>query len=283
VITAAKRLPIVLIWWRSPQLTGTLSVLGGIALWQLFYDGLAHTHYFQAYAINHFLVSPWQVAQSFVELYRSGELIRNCYFSFLEFFYGFLLAMVVGVPFGFILATQPKINNYLDPWISCIYATPRVALAPIIVVWFGLGIFPTSLVVFLGAVFPILLNTYTGIKSVRQNLIDVVRAFGGSRTQIFFKVMIPDAIPAIIAGMRLAVGRAVIGVVVGELFGAEAGLGFMVYLYSQRFMPGPVFVGIVVLIVFGIVAFVALERLQRWISPWYTHQLQHQVQGMEME
>jgi len=283
VITAVKRLPLIPTWWRSPQLTGTLSVLGGIALWQLLYDGLAHTSYFQAYAIDRFLASPWQVAQSFVELYRSGELIRNCYFSFLEFFYGFVLAMVIGVPFGFILATQPKINNYLDPWISCIYATPRVALAPIIVVWFGLGIFPTSLVVFLGAVFPILLNTYTGIKSVRQNLIDVVRAFGGSRTQIFFKVMIPDAIPAIIAGMRLAVGRAVIGVVVGELFGAEAGLGFMVYLYSQRFMPGPVFVGIVVLIVFGIVAFVALERLQRWISPWYTHQLQRQVQGMEME
>jgi NitT/TauT family transport system permease protein len=283
VITAAKKLPLVPIWWRSPQLTGTLSVLGGIALWQLFYDGLAHTSYFQAYSIDHFLASPAQVAQSFVDLYLSGELVRNCYFSFLEFFYGFVLAMVIGVPFGFILATQPKINNYLDPWISCIYATPRVALAPIIVVWFGLGIFPTSVVVFLGAVFPILLNTYTGIKSVRQNLIDVVRAFGGSRTQIFFKVMIPDAIPAIIAGMRLAVGRAVIGVVVGELFGAEAGLGFMVYLYSQRFMPGPVFVGIVVLVVFGIAAFVALEKLQRWISPWYTHQLQHQVQGLEME
>ncbi|MGE5217522.1 MAG: ABC transporter permease [Chloroflexota bacterium] len=280
---AVKTAPWSLSLRRSPQFTGTLSVLAGIALWQLLYDGLTHTSYFQAYAIDHFLASPWQVAQSFVELYRSGELIRNCYFSFLEFFYGFVLAMVIGVTFGFILATQPKINNYLDPWISCIYATPRVALAPIIVVWFGLGIFPTSVVVFLGAVFPILLNTHTGIKSVRQNLIDVVRAFGGSRAQIFFKVMIPDAIPAIIAGMRLAVGRAVIGVVVGELFGAEAGLGFMVYLYSQRFMPGPVFVGIVVLVVFGIAAFVALETLQRWISPWYTHQLQHQVQGMEME
>jgi NitT/TauT family transport system permease protein len=95
--------------------------------------------------------------------------------------------------------------------------------------------------------------------------------------------MIPDATPAIIAGMRLAVGRAVIGVVVAELFGAEAGLGFMVYLYSQRFLPGPVFVGIVVLVVFGIAAFIALEKLQRWVSPWYAYQLQQRVQGMEME
>lgn len=268
--------------WRSPRLSGALSVLAGIALWQLFYDGLARTAYFEAYAINHFFASPWQVAQSFVVLYQSGELLRNCTYSFLEFFYGFLLAVVVGVPFGFLLATQDKINNFLDPWISCIYATPRVALAPIVVVWFGLGIFPTSIVVFLGAVFPILLNTYTGIKSVRQNLVEVVRAFGGSRWQVFLKVMIPDATPAIIAGMRLAVGRAVIGVVVGELFGAEAGLGFMVYFYSQRFLPGPVFVGIVILVVFGILAFVALEKLQRWMSPWYAYQLQ-QVRGMEME
>jgi NitT/TauT family transport system permease protein len=283
VITAVKKAPLLRLSWRSPQASGALSVLAGIALWQLVYDGLARTGYLQVYAIDHFFVSPWQVVESFAELYRSGELVRNCYFSFLEFFYGFLLSVVVGVPFGFLMATQEKLNNFLDPWVSCIYATPRVALAPIVVVWFGLGIFPTSLVVFLGAVFPILLNTYTGIKSVRRNLIDVVRAFGGSRRQIFLKVMIPDATPAIIAGMRLGVGRAVIGVVVGELFGAEAGLGSMVYLYSQRFQPGPVFVGIIILVVFGILTFVAVEKLQRWLSPWYAYQLQRKVQGMEME
>jgi ABC-type nitrate/sulfonate/bicarbonate transport system permease component len=283
VSAAAKRAPIPTFWRRPSPMVSTLSVLAGIVLWQLFYDALARTDYFAAYGINHFFSSPWQVAQSFVELYRSGELVRNCYYSFLEFFYGFLMAIAVGVPFGFLMATQEKINNFLDPWVSCIYATPRVALAPIVVVWFGLGIFSNSLVVFLGAVFPILLNTYTGIKSVRRNLIEVVRAFGGSRWQIFLKVMIPDATPAIITGMRLAVGRAVIGVVVAELFGAEAGLGFMVYLYSQRFLPGPVFVGIVVLVAFGILAFVALEKLQRWMSPWYAYQLQQQATGMEME
>ena len=281
--SAARQDPLLPAWLRSSRAIGTLSVLVGIAIWQLAYDALARTVYFQAYLINHFFASPWQVMETLVELYRNGELVRNCYFSFLEFLYGFLLAVGVGVPFGFIMATQKKLDNFLDPWVSCIYATPRVALAPIIVVWFGLGIFPASLIVFLGAVFPILLNTYTGIKSVRQNLVDVVKAFGGSSTQIFFKVMIPDATPAIIAGMRLAVGRAIIGVVVAELFGAEAGLGFMVYFYSQRFMPGPVFVGIVILVIFGILTFVALEKLQQWLSPWYSYQLQQQVEGMEME
>lgn len=283
MIAVTQKAPLIRARLRSPKNTGALSVLAGILLWQFSYDALARTVYFSAYGVDHFFASPWQVVQSFVELYQSGELARNCYFSFLEFLYGFLLAIAVGVPFGFLMATQDKLNNFLDPWVSSIYATPRVALAPIIIVWFGLGIFPSSLVVFLGAVFPILLNTYTGIKSVKPNLIEVVRAFGGSPYQVFFKVMIPDATPAIIAGMRLAVGRAVIGVVVAELFGAEAGLGFMVYLYSQRFMPGPVFVGIVILVVFGIAAFVALEKLQRWLSPWYAYQLQQRLQGTEME
>ncbi len=270
-------------WLRSSRMIGAYSVIAGIGLWQLAYQILEQTPYFEAYAINHFLASPIQVISTFGELYRSGELIQHAYFSFLEFVYGFLLAVAVGIPLGFIMATQKKINYYLDPWVSCIYATPRVALAPIIMVWFGLGIFPSSLVVFLGAVFPILLNTYTGIKSVRQNLIDVVKAFGGSYLQVFFKVMIPDATPAIITGLRLAVGRAVIGVVVAEWFGAEAGLGFMVYFYAQLFQPGPVFVGMVVLIVFGILSFTVLEKVQGWLSPWYTYQLRQQAEGMEME
>jgi NitT/TauT family transport system permease protein len=275
--------PLIPAWLRSSQMVAAYSVIVGIGLWQLGYESLARSYYFKAYAINHFLASPWQVIQTFGELYQSGELIRHCYFSLLEFVYGYLLAIAVGVPVGFIMATQRKINFYLDPWVSCLYATPRVALAPIIVVWFGLGIFPSSLVVFLGAVFPILLNTYTGIKSVRQNLVEVVRAFGGSTCQVFFKVMIPDATPAIIAGLRLAVGRAVIGVVVAELFGAEAGLGYMVYFYSQRFQPGPVFVGIVILVIFGILTFIALEKVQGWLSPWYSYQSQQRIQGSDME
>ena len=281
--SVAKREPLVQTWLRSSRMIAAGSVIVGIGVWQLAYEALARTHYFKAYAIYHFLASPLQVIQTFGDLYRSGELFRHSYFSLLEFVYGFLLAVVIGIPVGFIMATQKKINYYLDPWVSCIYATPTVALAPIIMVWFGLGIFPNSLVVFLGAVFPILLNTYTGIKSVRRNLIEVVRAFGGSPMQVFFKVMIPDAAPAIITGLRLAVGRAVISVVVAELFGAEAGLGYMVYFYSQRFLPGPVFVGIVVLVIFGILTFTLLEKAQGWLSPWYAHQVKRQTHRMEME
>jgi NitT/TauT family transport system permease protein len=269
--------------WRTSQLYAFCSIFAGIALWQIGYMLLARSYLFDALGINLFLSSPLQVAVSFGELIGNGELITHSYASFLEFSYGYLLAIVVGIPLGVLMATNKKVNYYLDPWVSSLYATPRVALAPIIIIWFGLGIFSKALIVFLGAVFPILINSYTGIKSVRENLIEVVKAFGGNNMQVFFKVMIPDAIPAIITGLKLAVGRAVIGVVVAEWFGAEAGLGAMVYLYSQVFQPAPVFVGIVVLIFFGHFAFVLLERVQSWISPWYQFQMEKQVSGIEME
>ena len=268
---------------RSSQLYAFCSILGGIVLWQIGYMLLARSYLFEALAINLFLSSPVGVAQSFVELLGTGELLTHSYASFIAFSYGYLLATVVGIPLGVLMATTKKANYYLDPWVSSIYATPRVALAPVIIIWFGLGLFSKALIVFLGAVFPILLNTYTGIKSVKENLIEVVEAFGGSNMQVFFKVMLPDAIPAIISGLRLAVGRAVIGVVVAEWFGTEAGLGYMVYDYSMVFRPAPVFVGIVVLIAFGHLAFVILERIQRWISPWYQFQLEKEVEGMGLE
>jgi NitT/TauT family transport system permease protein len=270
--------------FSSAALVGFVSVVTGIVLWQVSYEALLRTPVFKAYSLQLFFASPLQVLHSFVELSRSGELAVDCYYSFVEFLYGFLLAIVVGIPLGVVMATVRKINYFLDPWVSTIYATPRIALAPIIMVWFGLGFFSKALVVFLGAVFPILLNTYTGIQSVSPNLIELVRAFGGSRVQVFFKVMLPDAIPAIMTGVKLAVGRAVIGVVVAEWFGAEAGIGYMVYLYAQLFQPGGVFVGIIVLIVFGHVSFTCLEWIQNWISPWYRYQLrQRAAEGTEME
>jgi NitT/TauT family transport system permease protein len=269
--------------WPLSRLYAVWSVLAGIVLWQIGYEILSRTVLFETLAINLFLSSPWQIVRTFGELISTGELITHCTVSFLEFSYGYVLAVVVGIALGVLMATVKKINYYLDPWVSSVYATPRVALAPVIVIWFGLGIFSKALIVFLGAVFPILINTYTGIKSVRENLIEVVKAYGGSSMQVFFKVMIPDAIPAIITGLRLAVGRAVIGVVVAEWFGAEAGLGAMVFLYSQVFQPAPVFVGIVILIVFGHLAFVLLDRAQRWVSPWYQFQVEKKVGGLEME
>ena len=269
--------------WFSPRLVSFYSVAGGLLLWEILFDLIARTSLYESFAIGHFLSSPVRIVQTFIEFLSNGELLEHCYFSLLEFVYGYLLAVAVGIPLGALMALRRKLNHFLDPWVSCLYATPRVALAPLVMIWFGLGIIPNSLIVFLGAVFPILLNTYTGIKSVQDNLVEVARAFGGSPLQIFFKVMLPDAIPAIMAGLRLAVGRAVIGVVVAEWFGAEAGLGYMVYFYAQLFQPGPVFVGIVILVIFGHLAFICLERIQNWISPWHKLQGQAQIAGMEME
>src|SRR5207302_706305 len=138
-----------------------------------------------------------------------------------------------------------------NPWIVTIYSTPRLALAPLVLIWFGIGTFSRALIVFLGAVFPIIFNTYTGIRGVRESLIEVVRSLGGSRLQIFTKVMLPDATPALISGLRLAVERGVIGVVVAEWFGASSGLGYLIYHAAQTFDPATVFSGIIVLVALG--------------------------------
>ncbi|MBI2369570.1 MAG: ABC transporter permease [Deltaproteobacteria bacterium] len=253
------------------QVLGALSLAAGLVAWQLAYDLFIQR--------SLFISSPTKIVATFWRLLKEGELYPHIWASGAEFAYGYVLSVVVGIPLGFFMATNRKINHYLDPWVAALYATPRIALAPLVVIWFGIGLFSKSLIVFLGAVFYIILNTYTGIRGVRENLIEVVKAFGGSRIQVFFKVMVPDAIPAIITGMRLAVGRGIIGVVVAEWFGATAGLGYMVYYYSQVFQPSEVLVGIGLLTAIGYVSFYLLERLQQWISPWYQIQIERELGG----
>lgn len=250
----------------SARRTAVLSLLAGLLLWEALFDLVIHR--------SLFLASPLQILNALWELSVTGELLRHLSASAQEFVVGYLLAAAVGIPVGFFMATNRKVNHLLDPWISAIYCTPRIALAPLVIIWFGIGTYAKGLIVFLGAVFPIILNTYTGIKGVRENLIEVVRSLGGTRLQIFTKVMIPDATPAIIGGLRLAVERGVIGVVVAEWFGATAGLGYLIYYASQTFNPSSVFAGIVVLVSVGWAMFSLLGWIQHWVAPWYERKIE---------
>ncbi len=256
---------------QTARRNAVLSLLAGFLLWEALFDLVVHR--------SLFLASPLQILQALRELIETGELFRHLSASAKEFFLGYLLAATVGIPLGFVTATRRKINNFLDPWISAVYSTPRIALAPLVIIWFGIGTFAKGLIVFLGAVFPVILNTYTGIKGVRENLVEVVRSLGGTRWQIFTKVMIPDASPAIIGGLRLAVERGVIGVVVAEWFGATAGIGYLIYYSAQTFNPAVVFAGIVVLVSLGWAMFALLGWIQRWVAPWYGRKVES---GMEV-
>jgi NitT/TauT family transport system permease protein len=159
-------------------------------------------------------------------------------------------------------------RTIFTPWVSAIYSTPIVALSPLLILWFGLGLASKVVVVFVVAVFPVLVNTQAGIESADEGLIETARAFGARRTQIFTKVLLPASVPFIVAGLRLGVGRGLVGVVVAELFGATSGLGYMITVASQVFDMGGLFAAVVILAAAGVISTEAIKMLERRLAPW---------------
>ncbi|HEX8967244.1 MAG TPA: ABC transporter permease, partial [Chloroflexota bacterium] len=190
----------------------------------------------------------------FLALAASGELQRNILVSLNEFFVGFAVAAVFGVALGIALASSETVKDFVDPWVSAVYATPTVALAPLFIFVFGIDAASKMAVVFLLAVFPIVINTATGMRSTDQIYIEAARSFSANRAQIFTKVLIPSALPFIVAGLRLGIGRGLVGVVVGEFIGARAGLGYMIFRSSQGFQIDAMWVGVFLLAGTGVLS-----------------------------
>jgi NitT/TauT family transport system permease protein len=165
------------------------------------------------------------------------------------------------------------VKDFLDPWVSAVYATPTVALAPLFIFVFGIDAASKMAVVFLLAVFPIVINTATGIRSTEQIYIDAARSFSANRGQIFTKVLIPSALPFIVAGLRLGIGRGLVGVVVGEFIGARAGLGYMIFRSSQGFEIDAMWAGVFLLAGTGVLSVIVLQKVERRLAPWRRFEL----------
>ena len=192
----------------------------------------------------------------------------DIYISASEFVIGFSLAVLFGIPLGFLLGWNQKLNAMFDPFISALYATPRVALLPLIILWLGIGVKSIIAVVFLGAVFPILVNAITGVKTIDENLLLCARSFGARDRQILTTLALPSSVPFLIAGMRLAVGRGLVGVVVGELMASRAGIGHMMSRAGATFQTDKFFVGVVILAVTGYLLTELLRRLETHFESW---------------
>jgi NitT/TauT family transport system permease protein len=243
------------------RLTAALSVFVGLALWELAGRFLVQNKLF--------LATPLQALGKIGATLSSGELQYHAWVSTQEFVIGFVIASLVGILIGLFIARSEPIANALNPWVSGIYATPVVAIAPLFILWFGIGIWSKVAVVISLVVFPVIINTEVGIRSADKQLIEMVRAFGATPTQVFWKVSLPAATPFILAGLRLGVGRGLIGVVVGELFGARAGLGVMIVQASEVFDMPLLFAGILVLAAAGIVMTAGFRALERYLVPWH--------------
>jgi NitT/TauT family transport system permease protein len=219
-----------------------------------------------------YLPPPSAILQAFVTTTRSGELPRQLWQTASVLFLGFGLAIVSGMAVGIAMGMFATLRRILDPYVNAFYAMPTVALVPLVIIWLGLGFEAKVFLTWLVAVFPVIINAQIGVMNVPAAFIETARAFGCDRWQVFRRVILHAAIPFFIAGIRLGLGRALVGVVVAEMFTALAGLGYMVVFYGNTFRTAEVFVPIVVLAILSIAITKVIYRMERWIAPWRTVQ-----------
>jgi NitT/TauT family transport system permease protein len=236
------------------------SILGGLLLWEIVGRVIVNSQLF--------LAAPSQVVAAVIRLAESGELQKHMWVSGSEFVLGYVSASIIGVALGLLIASFAPAKQALQPWVSGLYATPTVALAPLFILWFGVGIYSKVVVVGLLVVFPVIINTEAGLRMTNSHLIEMVKSFGASSRQIFLKVSLPSALPFIFAGLKLGIGRGLIGVVVAEMFGARAGLGQLISQSAETFNMPELFAGVSILAVAGIVLTSGFQGLEARLIPW---------------
>lgn len=237
------------------------SVLAGLVFW----------HFIATTVINDttFLVSPIVVVTTGYEmLFVNGELYPHLFASSWIFFYGFVLAIVAGVPLGFVMALSPVVRDYVTPWMTTLYTTPRIAFAPVLLLWFGVGGGAKVSIVFLGCVFPILINSYYGMRVVNREYVELARSFRLHSRALFFKILLPASVPFVLAGVRLAIGRGLTGVAIAEWFGATEGLGYLIFFAGQTLNIPILFVGVATFAALGIFGFEIIRRVEAYATPW---------------
>lgn len=166
------------------------------------------------------------------------------------------------------MAQWPLVEYILDPFVNAFYAIPRIALVPLIILWVGLEFGGKVTILVSVAIFPVIVNTYAGIKDVRGSMLEIGRAYGATSTQIFLKIVLPAAVPFIMAGVRLSVGLAIIGLIVGEFFTAINGLGGMIVEYANNFATAKLFVPVIVIAFVGVILTEFVVFLERRMSRW---------------
>jgi NitT/TauT family transport system permease protein len=215
-----------------------------------------------------FFTVPSQIAGTLWEMFASGSVWAPLGVSATAFGIGLAMAIAAGLPLGILLGRSNTLNAMFDPFVTAFNATPRLVFLPLLMLWFGIGLWSKVAVVFLGALFPLLINTYEGVRNADKVLINVVRSFGANEWDIARLVVVPNALPFIVVGLRLAIGRAVLGVVVSEFFGSQEGLGVVMVRAASAFQVNVVFAGLIIfaalsLVMTGLVKLLE-DRMTRW-------------------
>jgi NitT/TauT family transport system permease protein len=254
---------------QESKILGTSAVIVFLLLWEFMGGALSVYNPIPFLRINPmFMSAPSLIFKAAVGLFSSGEIYNDLKISSIEFFWGYILSVVVAIPFGILTGWYKRASYVFDPFVNAMNATPRVALLPLVIIWLGIGVLSKVGIIFLGAVFPMLINARDGVKTTPLNLINAARSFGASEWQVFKSVVFPSTLPFLITGLRIAVGRALVGVLVGELYAATAGIGFMITVAGATFQTDKVFVGVLIFAFSGIVLTEILDRIERRFDKW---------------
>jgi ABC-type nitrate/sulfonate/bicarbonate transport system permease component len=246
---------------RSARATvGCIAVALFLALWQI----VGGNEIIRSDLISY----PSEVAATFAQMTASGELGSNLAVSLQEFVQGFVPAIAIGIAAGTAFALSKRLHYLFEPLIVALNTSPIIAFVPIVVVWFGVGTQSKAIMVFLAAVIPIVINTMTGIGQVHESWIRACRAFGASKSQVILKAMLPGALPSVMVGVRLAVGRAILGLIAAEMYVSVRGIGRLIQVYSNSPRAAEIFVLVAVVATFGFLLVTLLRRIEILIAPW---------------
>lgn len=244
---------------NHPRALAVFSVFMGILTWEVL----------GRWVVNPLFLPPISgIWTRFLELAAAGQLGRDIWASSQEYLLGLLVAILVGGSVGIAMAASKTIKALLDPWVAVLNATPTIALAPLFIVMFGLGIESKVVVCAIVMLFPILINTYAGFSNTDDDLVEAARSYCATPRQVYLKVKLPMAVPYLIAGLRLSSAHGLVGVVVAELFGAKAGIGLLILNSAETFDTRALFVGIIILAIAGVTLTYALMWAEKKIAGW---------------
>ncbi len=231
---------------------------------------------FQSKIVNPLFISaPSRVVLAGITIIKDGTLLHHLGISAREFALGYGAAVVVGFPIGIILGWFKLARATFGPFIAAMQATPRIALMPLFIIWFGLGMTSKIIIVLLSAIFPLIVNLQVAMGTIDADLVQVARSYGATRWQIFRTIALPTSVPFLITGLRLAAGRGLLGVIVAEVFGGAEGIGYMIQYAGSTFQTDKVFAGVLVVAVTGITLDVVLDRLGRHFGKWRSEAAVH--------
>lgn len=242
-------------WWGAPAVT----VIGAVVLWEAAVDGLHLPEYL--------LPAPSGVLAALAAEWR--YLAIHTGVTVYEILWGFVLSILVGIPLAMVIVYSPVLERAFYPLLVASQSVPKIAIAPLLIFWAGLGIFPKVLVAFLIAFFPIVIDTVVGLRSVEPEMLHLARSMGAPERRIFLKIRLPNAFPNIFAGLKVAVTLAVVGAIVGEFIQADRGLGYALLQANAMLNTRLSFATILILAAIGVLLFALVDVMERALIPWH--------------